>query len=522
MEEERPYLKVVLVNAPVIEIQEPWFDMPDFGRTGLAYIAGYLRQYAEFPVTIEIIDAKFECLNFESTYNRIISASPDIVGFTAFTNEIKPCGYLVQKIKSAFPHIITVVGGAHITAIPVETLKEFPAIDIGVIGEGEETFFEICKSIYSKEEVLNIEGIVVRKKSGEIEKKGIRARIIDQDLIPFPAWDLLPKANTYFIQSVRGCPFSCVFCMNHNGKVARMRSVNNVMQEMEWILNTFKPKRISFGDELFSIDRQRTMDLLDAMIDAQIGSRVKWDVQTHVNFVDEQMLGKMKIANIERLEMGVETGDEGLLKIMGKATNISMIVKAFETARRLKVKTGSFLLFGQPGETIDSINKTIDLAVRINADMPMFGIMIPYPGTEVAKLVAEGKAGYKLISLNWDDYRKQIGKALEFANISKRQIEFYQILGYIKVFLLNFRWLDFFSFILEFRLGAWNVFKRTVLNIQESSLMSQKPNDYDEVLNRGESFLPIHFIQSTDDWRVYQREDQSRINKQKYINKNSA
>lgn len=184
-----------------------------------------------------------------------------------------------------------------------------------------------------------------------------------------------------------------------------MRSVNNVMQEMEWILNTFKPKRISFGDELLSIGRQRTMDLLDAMIAAQIGSRVKWDVQTHVNFVDETMLSKMKIANIERVEMGVETGDEGLLKTMGKATNLSMILKAFETARRLKVKTGSFLLFGQPGETIASINKTIDLAVRINADTPMFGIMIPYPGTDVAKLAAEGKAGYKLISLDRNGIR---------------------------------------------------------------------------------------------------------------------
>jgi len=404
----------------------------------------------------------------------------------------------------------------------LETLKEFPAFDIGVIGEGEETFLEICNSVYSNDVHLDINGIAVRNKSGGIEKRGARARIMDQDTIPIPAWDLLPSAETYFIQSARGCPFSCVFCMNHNGKVARMRSVASVIKEMEWIINTFKPVRISFGDELFSIDKQRTIELLDSMIIAQIGNRVKWDIQTHVNFVDELLLSKLKLANVDRIEMGVETGDDKLLKAMGKATTIAMIVKAFDNARKLKIKTGSFLLFGQPGETVESIKKTIDLAVRINADLPMFGLMIPYPGTDVAKLAAEGKAGYKLISLNWDDYRKQIGKSLELANISKRQIEFYQILGYIKVFLLNFRWLDFFSFILEFRLGAWNVFKRTVLNLHHSSLKCQRPNDYEVLLSSGETFQSISLIQSTEDWKKYQNEDQKRIKKQRFVEKRIA
>src|SRR5690606_15620109 len=96
----------------------------------------------------------------------------------------------------------------------------------------------------------------------EVLQTTSRERILDQDSIPFPAWDLLPPSETYFIQSIRGCPFNCLFCMNPGGRVARKRSVENVIEEINWIIRDFKPKRISFGDELFSVDMQRTHRLL--------------------------------------------------------------------------------------------------------------------------------------------------------------------------------------------------------------------------------------------------------------------
>lgn len=128
MEQVKRCLRVVLINAPVIEVQEPWFDVPNFGRTGLAYIAGYLRQFATFSVSIQIVDAKFERLDFEETYNKIISYSPDIVGFTAFTNEIKPCGYLAQKIKATFPSVVTVIGGGTCNSYSVGNIKGISGI----------------------------------------------------------------------------------------------------------------------------------------------------------------------------------------------------------------------------------------------------------------------------------------------------------------------------------------------------------------------------------------------------------
>lgn len=505
-------LKVLLVNPPVLEVYEPWFDRPDFGRVGLAYVAGYLRQYADFNVKVEIIDAKFLQLDFEETLKRIVDFAPHIVGFTAFTNEIKPAAYLAHKIKNLMPHTLTVVGGAHVTAIPEPTLREFPSFDIGAVGEGEQTFLDICKQYYLGAGYDTVKGIVY-KRDGALKLNAPRERILDQDSIPFPAWDLMPPAETYFIQTVRGCPFSCVFCMNHNGKVARKRSVQNVVEEIEMLITKYKPKRISFGDELFSVDMQRTAELMDAMAAAKIGERVGWDAQTHVRFVDYDLFIKMKNAGVTRIEMGVETGDELSLKNMGKATSVNMILDAFKAAKKAGVHTGSFLLFGQPNETTKTINSTIDLAVKVNADLPMFGLMTPYPATEVARLAAKGEGGYKIVSLDWDQYRKQIGGAMEFANLTRRQIEFYQVWGYLKVFLWNFRFKDFLSFLWEYRMGAWGVFKKTFLRIEDAPNHSQKPTDYEKVLSEGSGFDTQTFIDSAEDWKKYQKQEQARANK---------
>ena len=286
--------RICLINPPVIGVMEPWYDTPAFGRTGLAYLAGYLRKFTNF--SVQIIDAKLERLNFTQVLERVKAFNPQIAGFTAYTNEIKPAAYQAALLKKSMPDIITVIGGVHLTAMPQETMREFAAFDIGVVGEGEITFLELCSAIHfelsgdnnDRADFKSIDGLVYRTK-GEILLTKPRKRIADQDSIPFPAWDLMPAAETYYVQSERGCPFSCLFCMNPNGKIARKRSIQNVIDELNWIIRDFKPKRISFGDELFSVDMPRASALLDAMIENKIGEQVAWDVQPHVLFVDEAM-----------------------------------------------------------------------------------------------------------------------------------------------------------------------------------------------------------------------------------------
>ncbi len=493
-------LKVMLVNPPVLAVLEPWFDTPKFVRTGLAVLAAYCRQSNEFD--IKCLDAKFEKLNFDETVERVGNWQPDVVAIGAFTNEVKPAAYLAGRIKKVLPHVVTILGGAHLTAIPEQTMYEFPTIDIGVMGEGEETLLELLRALRDKKTLLGIDGVVFRL-SGNIVKNKERPRILDQDSLPMPAWDLFPPAEEYYIQTIRGCPFACVFCLNHNGKVARKRSVEKVIEEMQWLVN-YGAKRISFGDELFSVDMLRTAELMDAMIACGIGEKVSWDIQTHVAYVNDQLFEKMKRANIEKCEMGVESGDETALKRMGKSIDKEMILNAFRSAQKHKIKTGSFFILGQPNETRKTILSSIRLAIKINPTEPIFGSMVPYPGTQVAYMAAKGEAGYRLVTTDWDEYRKQLNGSLELTNISRNTIEWFQILGYISVFIFNLRIFDFFNFFWSYRMGALNLFQKALFNSKSTAVLVHKPEDYDKTINSPGKISMDEILISREYWKKIQ------------------
>ena len=449
-------LRVLLNNAPVFEVLEPWYDTPDFGRVGLAFVAGYLRAHSDH--SLAIVDSKLERLDFQETLRRIKEFEPDVVGFTAFTNEIRPAARMAGMVKALSPGTITVIGGVHVTALPAETLEEFPEFDFGIYGEGEETFRQLVEAVEAGGPAHEIEGLVHRSGAG-IEVTPPRERILDLDSIPFPAWDLLPDAKGYYVQTQRGCPFACKFCMNPNGKFARRRTVANILEELELIIDRHHPETIWYGDEIFTVDVEHTKELLRAKIERGIPNHVDWFASTHVRFVDDELFALMKQSNVKIIGFGIETGNEDVLKVIGKGTSIDMIVRAREGARRAGVPITTYFILGQLNETVASILETIDLGVRLNPELPIFGVMVPYPGTEVARLAARGEAGYRLLSKNWDDYNKQVGGALAFANISRTQIELLQLYAYVKVFLWNRRFRDLAKFVWEYRTAGLSILK---------------------------------------------------------------
>jgi anaerobic magnesium-protoporphyrin IX monomethyl ester cyclase len=503
-------LNIVLICPPPIEVIEPWVDTPPYARNSLAFLAGYLR--AHTPFNILIIEAKFEQLSFEETVWRALEFKPDIVGLTAYTQEIKPAAYTAGLIKRKNPNVITVIGGVHVTAIPQQTMQEFPTFDIAVVGEGEITLAELCKAVAQKKGMDEIRGLIYRDK-GTLIKTAFRERHADQDSLPMPAWDLMPYAPIYFMHTERGCPFNCTFCMNHNGTIARKRSVHLIIEEMEYIINNFGPPQINFGDELFSVDMERTSQLMDAMIERGLHKKIIWDAQTHVKYVNYDLLLKMKAANIYQLDMGVETGDPDRLREMGKGTNRDMIIKAFEDAKRAGIQTGGLFIFGHPNETNDSIRNTIKLAVKINPTLPMFGTMTPFPGTEVAKLAAEGKAGYVSLSSDWDDYKMRLGSGLTYKHLSKQELNLRMLEAYVKIYLFNFRFLDFARFLWNYRKGAWQLLKKILKREDVLSERIKRPADYEEVINTEYSITCEDMIESRVYFRGVQKSENSRLKK---------
>ena len=281
-------LRVLLTTPPSGKIIEPLYDKPKFVRPALAVLAGYLRKYSDFEV--KCIDAKFEQKNIDKLVEEIINFSPDILGISSFTYEIKEAGKLAEAVKQRLPVCTIVAGGNHISAIPAETMQEFPSFDIGAIGEGEETLLRIGSVFLNKDKLKSIPGIVFRDEKNKISLNKKKLNLSFN--IPRPAWELLPPAREYFIQATRGCPFNCNFCFNPGGHKIRKRAVKDIIDEINFIINKFSPAYIVFGDEVFGADSNFAHQLLDKMIAEDVGNKVKWDIQTHVAFINDELLKK--------------------------------------------------------------------------------------------------------------------------------------------------------------------------------------------------------------------------------------
>src|SRR5262249_21009731 len=212
-----------------------------------------------------------------------------------------------------------------------------------------------------------------------------------------------------------------------------------VMAELEEIIGR-GGKELYVCDELFTIDRERTHRLLDAMIAADIGRKLRWSAQTHVNLVDRDLFAKMKQAGCFICGLGIETGDPDIMRNMKKGATMQRVLAARQAARAAGMPIEGLMIIGHPNETWASAMRTVDFTVKLNAERPIVGVMVPYPGTEVAAMAARGEGGYRPPSQDWNDYNKQISNALSFEHLSRRQLEVLQMLAYVKVFLWNRRW----------------------------------------------------------------------------------
>ncbi len=443
-------LKIVLVNPPPEQIIEE-YDTPDYPHIGIGYLASSLELRGFSPI---VVDAKLERLSFDEAVGRILSISPDIVGVTAMTHEITYAHTFIAHLKNMGCNAIMLIGGVHITALPERTLLEFPNFDAGVIGEGEYTIVEISESVVSNKEknFADIPGVVFRTGDGTIQLSPERPFIDNLDSLSPPAWHLFPPASKYPIITARGCPAHCIFCTQLHGHAIRERSPKNIFDEWEHTATTYSPRMIYVHDESFGFHKKRAMEFLDLIIERKL--TVPWFVTTRAHIVSPEMLHKMKRSGCFGVGIGVESGDPEILKSIRKGITLEQVKRAITFIRDTGMESHTFFILGFPHETIRTMLRTISFAASLNSTYIALGIIVPYPGTEIARMAAVGEGGYKIIAQDWKDYNKQIGNAIELKNLSRRMIEFFQLFGYVYFYLRNGRIMDFFRFASQYRSEA--------------------------------------------------------------------
>lgn len=428
--------KFILINPPSGGEKYKSFQT-SIPPTGLGYLAAYLEKN---DIVCDVIDGKSEEISIDEISEKVVKENPVIVGLTAMTPDIISASKIAKLIKKDLPHITIVLGGAHAIAIPRETLMQFQEFDFVVTGEGEETLVELINAINIGTKAFHeIRGLGFRQNGGIIINP-IREYIKNPDSLPFPAWNKFKNnSGIYFILSSRGCPFRCSFCMRSSGNVVRDRSPENVVDEIEWLIKEYSPDKIIFIDETFTLKKKKVLKITDLILEKGLHKKVEWVAQTRVDRIDSEIFIRMKEAGCNRVEFGVESGNQEILNGVDKNITLTQIEETVRIARNTGFEIACSFILGHPFETEGTIQDTVDFAVKLNPDFVSFGLMSPYPGTKIGKMAEAGEGNYRLLSRNWEEFLRFGGGALELTNISRKRLEVLQVKAYLLFYLRTYR-----------------------------------------------------------------------------------
>ncbi len=326
---------------------------------------------------------------------------PDILGVTATSAHLEEACELAAAASRLFPQALRVIGGPHVSVRPEETLRGSD-FQVACVGEGVETMAELAlRWPAAREEGLaRVEGIAFKDATGYVHRNPPRRPLFLLDDYPFPSnsldlfWPHLgdPRQNAGFPVSVLagfGCPHDCIFCAQrriHAGQV-RERSGESIFSEVER-LYARGFRRFAFVQETFLNNCRRVRRFCDLV--RQSGLEIEWTVEARADQVRREGLLEMRSAGLKFIQLGVESGDEDLLRTLGKQVSREQIVRVTEWCRELRIHTAYYMLVGLPRQGWQSILRSA-LLVWENTPYNLLtrhvsvAIAIPYPGTRIAR-----------------------------------------------------------------------------------------------------------------------------------------
>lgn len=382
----------------VLLINPPWEKRADDNRArfkvisclpslGLGYVAASLEKAG---VEVRILDLNVERIGLKDLPRRFASLEfqPQFIGITATATIAYAAIKIAAVCKEVFPEAMVVMGGVQPTVTP-ELFLAGKHVDYVVRGEGEETIVDLA---VKGEPASSIRGLSY-KIDGHVVHNPDRPPRSNLDDIPFPAYHLFPIRKYHppeslfrrlpainFITS-RGCPFKCTYCATQTiwpGKF-RMRSIENVIEELKVLTGRYGIREVSFSDDTLPAVRSRIIQLCEALLRNKID--ITWSCSAIVKFVDKDTLRLMKRAGCHHICYGVESVDSQILKNINKNIKVEEAEQVIKATKKAGIACRASFMFGNPGETIESMNRTLEFALRTKPDFALFNITTPYPGT---------------------------------------------------------------------------------------------------------------------------------------------
>ncbi|HMK53366.1 MAG TPA: radical SAM protein [Methanobacteriaceae archaeon] len=381
-------MKVLLINPPYTSSKYKFIGLVA-PPLGIAYIAAVLENDG---VEVEIIDSAALEMDWESLEQAIRNASPQLIAITALTPTIDQAMETAKLSKNTCPDAMVVLGGYH-PSFNYSEILEKDYVDLVVIGEGEYTMLELVQTLEDGGDLKKVKGIAY----GDVVTSP-RPATANLDELPFPARHLLPmdhykilnmKLHTATMISGRGCPMQCSFCASAalHGRKLRMRSPKNVVDEMEYLIDHHDAGMIAFMDDTFTLKPTRVEQICEEIMERDLD--IYWGCTARADTLSSNMLQKMSDSGCITMFLGVESADQQQLDRVNKQITIDKIRSAFTLSRKHNIRTIASVVLGMPGDTRDSIGRTINFVRELNPSYALFSLATPYPGTRFYKEAVE-------------------------------------------------------------------------------------------------------------------------------------
>jgi len=391
-------LKITLINPP----QETQYPQPPIG---LALIAAIMEKSG---YAVKLLDANALQLKPEAIAAAVTDA--DVVGITSMTPTIGTALDIARQIKQKSPNLKIVLGGAHVTLLPEDTLASSNDIDIIVRGEGDNTIIDLLQALENNKALDKVAGITHRQ-DGKIIHTPERKDNVDMDSLPYPAFYLLPwrKYQPHpphgmampfgAMVTSRGCPYRCAYCSKPVfGSRFRAQSPTRVVEEMAYLQEKFGVKEIAFYDDSFTLDQKRVHAIVDLIISRKL--KIAWTCETRVNLVDKELLKRMKKAGCYAIAYGIESASSEIVKTLQKDITLKQVEDAIRATREAGIQVIGYFMLGSPGETPQTIQQTIDFAKKLKVDFAQFSVTTPFPGTELYDIYMRGRKE----TISWEKF----------------------------------------------------------------------------------------------------------------------
>ena len=356
---------------------------------GLASIAAYLEKRHKKADILDCFAAPLAAERRFQTYLKMLK--PAWIGFSCTTSSFLDGVRLAKLAKEISPGIRTFCGGPHVSALKDELLKDYPEFDYFVVGEGEETIFELMEEA---ENCAQIPGLVYWNSSGKTEFSGYREPGVELDRLPFPAYEKLsgfpkiyrlpifnyPKAPNTSCISSRGCPYSCSYCdRSVFRRTFRYNSAAYLYRHLEYLKNRFGIRHVNFYDDQFTFNRERIEAFCQLLKARPLD--MTFNCAVRAEHVDGEILTMMKEAGCWMISLGIESGDATLLSRHRQKVDLDFMAEQVRLIKKCGIRVKGLFMVGLPGETRESVQRSISYLKSLPIDELNVAKFTPFPGS---------------------------------------------------------------------------------------------------------------------------------------------